>query len=294
MSLATPATAAPAAAPDPALEAVNKRYQEGLKERDAGDFVTAAESFTAAYKDIPPKSREIRASVLFDLVDARRNAFAEGEGPGQICECERLLGDYLAEVKQLLGARADKVPDTRKARKLLTEVRKQIAKARAENPGLDCAATTVERAAPEPEPAPAPAAEPEPAPAPEPAGPDPAAVRRARTLVIAGSVTTGLGGLMLGVLTGGLVIGRKAEQDGDALTLQALAAGAPLSQDDPELQALVRRGRTGNQLAIAGGVIATVALAAGVTMLVLGLRKRKRLTPRAALVPGAAGLTLRF
>ena len=171
-------------------------------------------------------------------------------------------------------------------------MRKQIAKARAENPGLDCAATTVERAAPEPEPAPTPAAEPEPAPATTPVGPDPAAVRRARTLVIAGSVTTGLGGLMLGVLTGGLVIGRKAEQDGDALTLQALAAGAPLSQDDPELQALVRRGRTGNQLAIAGGVIATVALAAGVTMLVLGLRKRKRL--RAALVPGAAGLTLRF
>jgi hypothetical protein len=294
MSLATPATAAPAAAPDPALEAVNKRYQDGLKERDAGDFVTAAESFTAAYKDIPPKSREIRASVLFDLVDARRNAFAEGEGPGQICECERLLGDYLAEVKQLLGARADKVPDTRKARKLLTEVRKQIAAAKAENPGLDCAATTVERAAPEPEPAPTPAAEPEPAPATTPVGPDPAAVRRARTLVIAGSVTTGLGGLMLGVLTGGLVIGRKAEQDGDALTLQALAAGAPLSQDDPELQALVRRGRTGNQLAIAGGVIATVALAAGVTVLVLGLRQRKRLTPRAALVPGAAGLTLRF
>lgn len=293
MSLATPATAAPAAAPDPALEAVNKRYQEGLKARDAGDFVTAAESFTAAYKDIPPKSREIRASVLFDLVDARRNAFAEGEGPGQICECERLLGDYLAEVKQLLGARADKVPDTRKARKLLAEVRKQIAAAKAENPGLDCAATTVERAAPEPEPAPAPAPEPAPAPA-APAGPDPAAVRRARTLVIAGSVTTGVGGLMLGVLTGGLVIGRKAEQDGDARTLQALAAGTPLSKDDPELQALVRRGHTGNQLAIAGGVIATVALAAGVTMLVLGLRKRKRLTPRAALVPGAAGLTLRF
>ena len=127
MSLATPATAAPAAAPDPVLEAVNKRYQEGLKARDAGDFVTAAESFTAAYKDIPPKSREIRASVLFDLVDARRNAFAEGEGPAQICECERVLDGYLAEVKQLLGARAEKLPDTRKARKLLAEVRKQIA-----------------------------------------------------------------------------------------------------------------------------------------------------------------------
>lgn len=293
MSLATPAAATPAPAPDPALEAVNKRYQEGLRERDAGDFVTAAESFTAAYKDIPPKSREIRASVLFDLVDARRNAFAEGEGPGQICECERLLGDYLVEVKELLGARAEKVPDTRKARKLLAEVRKQIAAVKAENPGLDCAATTVERPAPEPEPAPEPAPPPV-ADAPAPTGPDPARLRRARTLVIAGSVTTGVGGLLLGVMAGGLVIGRKAEDDGDALTLQALAAGTPLSKDDPALQDLVRRGQTGNRLAIAGGVIATVAVAAGVTMLVLGLRARKDRPARAALVPSAAGLTLRF
>lgn len=293
MSLATPAAAAPAAAPDPVLEAVNRRYQEGLAARDAGDFVTAAESFTAAYKDIPPRSREIRASVLFDLVDARRNAFAEGEGPGQICESERLLADYLVEVKALLGARADKVPDTRKARKLLAEVRKQIAALKVENPALDCAATTVERPAPEPEPATAP--EPAPVdPTPAPAGPDPAQARRARTLVIAGSVTTGVGAAMLGVMAGGLAIGRNAEQDGESLTLQALASGAPLSEDDPALQALISRGHTGNQLAIAGGVIATVAVAAGVTMLVLGLRARKGRPARAALVPNGAGLTLRF
>lgn len=293
MSLATPAAAAPAAAPDPVLEAVNKRYQEGLAARDAGDFVTAAESFTAAYKDIPPKSREIRASVLFDLVDARRNAFAEGEGPGQICECERLLVAYLDEVKQLLGARAEKVPDTRKARKLLAELRKQIAAVKLENPALDCAATTVDRPAPEPEPEPEPA--PAPAePAPAPAGPDPAQTRRARTLVIAGGVTTGVGVVMLGVMAGGLAIGRKAEQDGEDLTLGALANNTPLSEDDPELQSLLRRGHTGNALAIAGGVIATVAVAAGVTMLVLGLRARKGRPARAALVPGPAGLTLRF
>ena len=70
-----------------------------------------------------PRGKEL----LFELVDARRNAFAEGEGPAQICECERVLDGYLAEVKQLLGARAEKLPDTRKARKLLAEVRKQIA-----------------------------------------------------------------------------------------------------------------------------------------------------------------------
>lgn len=59
------------------------------------------------------------------------------------------------KVKQLLGARADKVPDTGKARKLL-EVRQQIGAVKAENPTLDCDATTVERSAPEPEPPPPP------------------------------------------------------------------------------------------------------------------------------------------
>jgi len=293
---ATPALAAPAAAPDPAgpeLEAATKRYQEGIAERDAGDFVTAAESFAAALKDIPPKSREIRASVLFELVDARRSAFAEGEGPGQICDCERVLVDYLAEVKQLLGARAEKLPDTRKARKLLAEVRKQIAAVKLENPALDCAATTVDRPAPEPEPAPEPPP-PAPEPAPAPAGPDPAQVRRGRNLVIAGSVTTGVGGLFLGVMAGGLVIGRGAERDGESWTVQALADGQPFSEDDPALQSLVRRGTIGNNLAIAGGVIATVAVAAGVTMIVLGLRAKKGRPARAALVPNAGGLTLRF
>ena len=299
MSLGTPlatptAAAAPAAAADPALEAATKRYQEGITERDAGDFVTAAESFTAALKDIPAKSREIRASVLFELVDARRNAFAEGEGPAQICECERVLDGYLAEVKQLLGARAEKLPDTRKARKLLAEVRKQIATIKAENPALDCAATTVERPAPEPEAPPEPAPPPVVAPEPEPTGPDPAQLRRARTLMIAGGVTTGVGGLFLGLMAGGLVIGRGAERDGESWTQKAIDDGAPLSEDDPALQSLVRRGRTGNQLAIAGGVVATVFVAAGVAMLVLGLRARKARPSRAALVPGGPGLTLRF
>ncbi len=299
MSLGTPALAAPAA--DDPLAAATKTYEEGIRERDAGDFVAAADSFTAAYRDIPPSSREIRAAVLFDLVDARRNAFAEGEGPAQICECERLLVAYLDEVKQTFGARGEKYPDTRKAKKLLAEVRKQLGKQRAETPELDCAEATVDRPPP-PEPEP----EPEPPPPPPPSGPSEAELqaeaaksRRARTLVIAGAVTTGVGGLFLGLLAGGLVVGRNAERDGAARTQVGLDAGAPLSQDDPELRAIVERGELGNGLAIAGGVLSTLAVAAGVSLLVLGQRAGKR-PPRAALAPvlapgfAGAGLHLRF
>ncbi|MBK7828264.1 hypothetical protein [Nannocystis sp.] len=295
MSLGTPAVAAPAGseADDPAIAAATRTYEEGITYRDAGNFIAAAESFTTAYRDLPMKERETRAIVLFDLIDARRNAFAEGEGPGQLCECERLLVAYLEEIKQSFGSKGDKFPDTRKAKKLLAELRKQIDAARGETPGLDCATTPLEKpAAPEPAPDPAPDVSDRPA-MPDDRGaatpdPDPAQARRARTFMIAGAVSTGVGGLFLGMMTAGLVVGRNAERDGDARTQAAIASGSPLSQYDPDLQALIDRGNLGNRLAIAGGVLATAAIAAGVTLLVLGLRARPR--PRA----GAASMAPRL
>lgn len=297
MSLGTPtAAAAPASKQDPALAAATQKYEDGIGERDAGNFVAAADSFTAAYRDIPMQERGIRASVLFDLIDARRNAFAEGEGPGQLCECERVLVAYLDEIKQGFGSKGEKFPDTRKAKKLLAELRTQIDGVRGETPGLDCATTPLEKPAPpEPEPAPAPAPAPTIPSEPEPDPVDPAKARRARTFIIAGAVTTGVGGLFLGMMTAGLVVGRNAEKDGEARTQAAIAGGTPLSEDDPELQSLVRRGKLGNGLAIAGGVLASVAVATGVTLLVLGLRARKS-APRTAitpaLAPGFAGASL--
>jgi hypothetical protein len=41
-------------------------------------------------------------------------------------------------------------------------------------------------------------------------------------------------------------------------------------------------------------VLATVAVATGVSLLVLGLRAKKGRPARAALVPGPGGVTLRF
>lgn len=303
MSLGTSsAHAAPGKQPDPDLAAATRTYEEGISERDAGNFVAAAESFTAAYRAIPMQERGIRASVLFDLVDARRNAFAEGEGPGQLCECERVVVAYLDELKQGFGSKAEKFPDTRKARKLLAELRKQVDELRVENPALDCATTPLEKPAPpEPEPAPEPTPPPTTTPTPDLDAhqADAANARRARTLTIAGAVTTGVGGLFLGMLTAGLVLGRNADRDGQARTQAAIAAGTPLSQDDPGLQSLVHRGKLGNGLAIAGGVLATVAVATGVSLLVLGQRARKA-PPRAALAPAlapgftGATLVLRF
>lgn len=297
VSLATPAAAAAAPAEDPEIAEATRIYQQGIGERDAGNYVAAAESFTAAYDKIPATSREIRAAVLFDMIDARRNAYAEGEGPVQICECERRLDAYMAEVKAVFGVKGERFPDTRKAKKLLAEVRSQLEGLKPMLPDLDCKALTLDKPAPEPEPVAAPA-EPKAEPPKQPAGPDPADEKRRRDFTIAGSTMVGLGGVLLIVMASGLAIGRKAERDGTDRTDMATAGGTPLSMDDPGLQDAVRRGKLGNGMAIAGGVIGGVALATGVTLLVLGKRpagkQRARLTP--SLAPGYAGaaLYLRF
>lgn len=285
-----PARAEPAGPVDPKLE-----YEQGLEERDAGNFVTAAEHFDVAYRELPASDRDVRAAVMFELVDARRNAFAEGEGPPQICEAERVLVGYLDEVKAEFGARGDKRPDTRKAKKVLAEVRKQIAVLKKETPELDCATEIVEAPPPaEPPPVEGPPPEPPNQPAPEDSKPDP----RARTLVIAGAATTGVGGLFLVLMGVGLGLGNRAELDGAKQTAAAVLAGMPLSEDDPELQQIVKRGRVGNGLAIAGGVLATAAIAAGVTLIVLGTRKRpaKAAAFAPAVAPGFVGgsLAVRF
>ena len=295
MSLATPASASTAPADAPELAEATRIYEQGIGERDAGDHVAAAESFTAAYEKIPAASREIRAAVLFDLIAARRTAFAEGEGPAQLCECERRLVAHDAEILANFGKKAERFPDTRKARKLLAEVRAQISGLRAETPDLDCANLPLEQPAPAPEPPPVAEA---PKPPPEPTGPSEQELRRRRTFTVTGSTLTAVGGVFLILMVSGLVVGRKAEREGTDLTDDATAAGMSLSMDDPALQAAVRRGHTGNALAIAGGVIGGAALAVGVPLLVLGKRpidrRRALLTP--ALAPGfvGAGLRLRF
>lgn len=294
MSLATPAVAAAAPADDPELAEATRIYNQGIGERDAGDNVAAAESFTDAYDKIPAISREIRAAVLFDMIAARRTAFAEGEGPAQLCECERRLVAYDAEIQTNFGKKGERFPDTRKARKLLVDIRAQISGLRAETPDLDCATLSLEK--PPPEPTAEPVAEPA-KPAPAPASPPPDDGKR-RTFTIVGGTLTAVGGVFLILMVSGLVVGRGAEREGTDLTDHATAMGMSLSMDDPAVQDAVRRGKTGNALAIAGGVIGGAALAVGVPLLILGKRspaqRRARLTPALAPTYAGASLLLRF
>lgn len=269
-------------------EAAQKAYDRGLSERDGGRFAAAAREFAAAYSQIPDDQRELRAAVLFDLVDAHRRAFAGGgarrgaEHPAaHLCAADRALADFIEAEQE--RRRSKKNPDVARASRLREEVRQEFMAAKATQSDLDCAALELPRVVNDPA---------------EPSQEPPQEIQKKPTsgkpLVIAGGVTAGVGVVMLGVMVGGLVRGQRAESGGAELVL----ANPMLAPEDPQLQAFDRRGRSGNAMAIAGGVVGSLALAAGIALLVVGTRSGR--TAPVAVVPlltpqgAAAAVSWRF
>lgn len=124
--------------------------------------------------------------------------------------------------------------------------------------------------------------------------PEPAPPRRERApgdrMVQAGVGVVVAGVLGYGLMAAGLGIGNQAE--GDLLVLSE-------RDDIPARHDVLARGRLGNQLAIAGAVTASVAMAVGIPLIVIGRRRHEAsfASPRARLVigggPGSWGLEVR-
>lgn len=94
-----------------------------------------------------------------------------------------------------------------------------------------------------------------------------------------GVVVAGIVGY--GLMAAGLGIGNRAEGD-------LLALGA--RDDIAARRDVLARGRLGNGLAIGGAITATVALAVGIPLIVIGRRRHEAASPRATvMVSGGAG-----
>ncbi len=285
----TPVHAQPSIPPE-----AERHYVRGASEQEAGRHASAAQEFAAAYAIIPPTLKELRATVLFDLVQAQRNAFAAAnpaarrrgrEHPAaHLCAAETALTDFIQAMdKTRKGKTSD---DAVKAVELRGEVRQDIQTAQRDAPDLDC--STVEYPSDEVLEAPtsdetSPVGAPPPAKRPRPPIHKP--------FVIAGSVTTAFGLIMLGVMTSGLIRGQRADADGNAL----VTTSPTLPEDDPQLQQIDQRGRVGNRMAIAGGVLGGIGLATGVALLVIGLRggppaKRARVAVTPVIAPEHLGV----
>lgn len=242
------------------LEAI---YSAALQATASGDHVAAADRY-AEVLDLLPESRanhESRALALLDSVAASRQAHAAGAPDLALCPARDRVLAYLERARVAHGAGAAELDGVRQAERLRDELAAEIA-------GRGCPGD-------QPLAAPAPRPPLKLAPAPEP-GPD----RR----VPAGWGLLGVGGLGLGMMALGLGLGARAEREG-----RERRANDPTRDIDGLLaDGFVRRGRASNRLAIAGGVIAGVALLAGATLLALG--KTRPRAARLAALPGGVGL----
>lgn len=282
---------ASARAEQPAIpKEAEEHYDRGVRERDAGRHTAAAKEFTAAYEGMPVELKELRASILFDLVDAHRNAFAAGgrtrgrEHPAaHLCAAEKALGQFIEQSERDRKPRAKKSPDELRAAELRTGIQTDIDSARGDAPDLDCATAEYPRDTPD---------------EPPPVAPDPITKQTTqrpepnKPLVIAGAVTASVGLAMFGLMAGGLVRGNRADADGNAL----VDMNPIRDERDPDLEEIDRRGRSGNAMAIAGGVLGAVCLGTGVTLLVLGLRGKPnaRVAASPYATPQTAGFTVRW
>lgn len=294
VTLSVHGTRPAAAAPSSGIsQEAQDAYDRGLAERDAGQHAAAAREFASAYAQISVDQRELRAAVLFDLVEAHRAAFAAGgkrvgnEHPAaHLCAADRALAEFIESDQA--RKKGKRTPDGTKAVELREEVRKEFGTAKAKESDLDCAALELPRVVSE-----QPVAE-EPAKGDGPREPEPKPVGDPKKLLIAGGVSAGAGLALLGLMVGGMVRGQRAEADGEALV-----KGMPLlMSDDPALRDLERRGRSGNAMAIVGGVLGSLALGAGVALLVIGGRAGKQKQQAVAvwpvLSPQMAGGALRL
>ena len=250
-STSVPAQAAPTSedeALSPQAEADWKKaeqlFRQGSARYSAADYAGAIEAFQSALELLAMHDfdRAVEFALLLNLARAHRRAF---EVDKDITHLRTALEIY------------------RRLERLALEDSDERAEAVEAIPELEAQIAEVEAAVPEPvEPGPS-----EPGPS-EPGPSEPKPARPGGTgLVIGGSVAIGLGVAGLGLMTYGLLAGQKAESDGVAL------GGTAWTQT--QVDAIDRRGKQANTLAIVGGVVGGVGVAAGAALIVLGVKKKR-------------------
>ncbi len=246
------------------------RYTAGKQAWDRQDFAAAAKTFEALLGRVAesPANRTIRASLVLDTMAAYRAAYERG---GDVAMLRAGMNAYYGYFKTYRDTHAStNIPEAVvEARFVMKE-----ALAHAESGGRRKAAGS----------GPAQPAATEPAAA-EPTAAEPAAAEPARgagssgrgafstddprppgtTLIATGAVLVALGVGATAMIGVGAVNGKRARAD------QKLPGYTPEQRDRID-----RRGRMMNTLLIAGAVTAPVLAVAGITLVAVGVAKKKR------------------
>jgi hypothetical protein len=284
--------AAHAAAPD--SKEVQRLYLEGEERNAAKDYKGAYESWTLLMGKLPESAanQATRENVLLNIVEAHINAYNGMLTADNKKDISHLRGGkttvdkYVADFSATYGDRKAVSPAVQEK---INELNDLLKRAEEEE---KAAATTTE---------------------PPPGGDGPKQQdvikndqkdvvvlepqNSGNGLIVGGSVVTFLGVGALTMLIIGGVRGKKADEDYAAAQDMPDGPDKDLAVDRAEFE-----GKQGNQLVIAGAVLAPLLLGGGITMLVFGIRQkqqaqRDRARAGATMMPtfgrGFAGVAIR-
>ena len=268
-ALAAPDQGSAESAEDP-LAPAQRLYDKGRAQFETADYRAAVDAWTEAYQLVPDTAdgNQIKVLLIYNIATAREKAFDVDNDPTQLRKAKILLGNFEQNIPALYGEGEEADAERARVQAKIKELDERLAEyERAQNPD------------PEPEPEP----EPEPQ-VTDGSDDDPAPDPSAKGLIIGGAVGLSLGAAGLGVMAAGLGMGNGAND------LSGLA-----DDDIDGRRTQFERGRTGNTLAIAGGIAAGVFVVTGGVLLALGLKRKN--SSNVAVLPGVgpqgASLSLR-
>jgi hypothetical protein len=253
---APPEAAPPAEAAqqeDPQLEEARKLYAEGEARFDTADFDKAIELWTRAFTIVPdsPDSARIKALLIYNIATARERSYEVTGDVSHLRQAKILMEGYAASIPALFGDGPEADDERAKITERLNAIVGQIEAADKKKKRERGTITPVD--GPD-----------------DPAGDD---GRGAKVMlgVGAAALAVGVGGLAM--MGAGLAMGKRAN---DLSGVDADDIDGRRDQFD--------RGRTGNTLAIAGGVVGGVFAITGAVLVGIGASRAKQ-SKRAAIAP---------
>jgi hypothetical protein len=229
-------------AEDPELLRARELYEEGEARFATADYFAAIELWTKAFTSVPDTadSARIQAALIYNIATAREKAFEVSGDLTHLRQAKLLMEDYAASIPALYGDGPEADAERGRITGRLNIIVRRIEEVERER----------EKSRPD-------------------RGPDRsddrAAAKRSRAMIASGSTFLVLGAGALGMMTGGLVMGANANDISD------------IEEDDiDQRREQFDKGRTGNALAISGGVLGGVFALTGAVLVGLGATQRPR------------------
>ncbi len=249
-------TAAPAGAdaPEPSgFDRARALYQQGEARFATADFAGAIELWTEAFSIVPDSTdaARIKALLIYNIATARERAYEVTNDVSQLRQAKILMQGYAQSIPALFGDSAEGADEVVKITERLNAITAQIDAYERKKARDRRSANPGERSDDGPR--------------------DPGRGSKALIGAGAGALAVGVGGLAM--MGAGVAMGNKANDIDD---LEADDIDGRREQFD--------RGRTGNTLAIAGGVVGGVFAITGAVLVGIGA-SRKAKAKTTALAP---------